>query len=100
VGKQHTRWSTSRHPFVMLVVLEYKLLMQTLKLNNSNTKTWSKWIVLCCVVDYATLTWKQGCSGLKCWCKVFIVHTLNHIHILTSQKTLQAWCIAEELYLK
>ncbi len=75
---------------------------------NCSCKLWSSTIwapkqeanEMCCVVDYATLTWKQGCSGLKCWCKVFIVHISNHAHILTSQKTLQAWCIAKELHLK
>lgn len=36
----------SKHPFVVLVVFEYKLFMQTLKLNNPNTKIGSKWVLL------------------------------------------------------
>jgi hypothetical protein len=61
---------------------------------NCSCKLWSSTIrtpkheanELCCVVDYATLTWKQGCNGLKCQCKVFIVHISNHAHTLTSPK--------------
>jgi hypothetical protein len=51
----HQKWANntqddlvSRHTFEVLVALEYKLLMQTLKLNNLNTKKGSKWVVLCC----------------------------------------------------
>jgi hypothetical protein len=73
---------------------------------NCSFKLWSSTIrppkqegsELCCVVGYATLTKKQGCSGLGCQCKMFIVHTSNHAH--TSPKTFQAWCIAKELHLK
>jgi len=45
----HQKWANntqddlaSRHPFVVLVVLEYKLFMQTLKFNNPNSKIGSK----------------------------------------------------------
>jgi hypothetical protein len=45
----HEKWANNTqddlalgHPFVVLVALEYKLFMQTLKLNNPNIKTGSK----------------------------------------------------------
>jgi hypothetical protein len=70
---------------------------------NYSCKLWSSTIwtpkqetnELCCVVDYATLTWKQGCSGLKCWCKVFIVHTSNHcshVHLIKNIASMMHCC--------
>jgi hypothetical protein len=102
VGKQHTRWSNLKTPicgacgaWVQITHANF----EAQQFEHQNMEQMSC-VVLCCVVDYVTLTWKQGCSDLRCWCKVFILHISNLVYIFTSQKTLQAWCIAEKLYLK